>query len=42
VHYIEIKGIKYILEKSNVFKILANGLSGKIYGTYLDGKFKKI
>jgi hypothetical protein len=42
VHYIEIKGVKYILEDSNVFRILTNGLPGKIYGTYLDGKFKKI
>ena len=42
VHYIEIKGVKYILEDSNVFKILTNGLPGKTYGTYLDGKFKKI
>jgi hypothetical protein len=42
VHYIEIKGVKYILEKSNVFTILTNGLPGKIYGTYLDEKFKKI
>lgn len=42
VHYIEIKGVKYILEDSHVFKILTNGLPGKIYGTYLDGKFKKI
>ena len=42
VHYIEIKGVKYILEDSNVFRILTNGLPGKIYGTYSDGKFKKI
>lgn len=41
IHYIEIKGIKYILEDSNVFEILKNGIKGKIYGTYLDGKFKK-
>jgi hypothetical protein len=36
------KGIKYILEETKVFTILTNGLSGKIYGTYSDGKFKKI
>jgi hypothetical protein len=41
VHYIEMKGIKYILEETKVFTILTNGLPGKIYGTYLDGKFKK-
>jgi hypothetical protein len=42
VHYIEMKGKKYILEETNVFTILTNGLPGKLYGTYSDGKFKKI
>ena len=42
MHYIEIKGVKYILEDVNVFKILTNGSPGKIYGTYSDGKFRKI
>ena len=34
VHYIQIKGNKYILENSEVFEILKNGTKSKIYGTY--------
>ncbi len=42
IQTIEIKGKTYILEEDKVFKIDDDGNKGKQYGTYLDGKVKKL
>ncbi len=42
IETIEIKGKTYILEEDKVFKIDDDGNKGKQYGTYLDGKVKKL
>ncbi len=39
---IQIKDKIYLLEDSNVYIKLSDGVKGKLYGTYLDGKFKKL
>ena len=37
-----IKGITFILENNNIYTKLLNGSKGVLYGTYSNGKIKKI
>jgi hypothetical protein len=37
-----IKGITFILENNNIYTKLSNGSKGLLYGTYSNGKIKKI